>query len=521
MSFYMTQALHRAMQQKPDAVATVYGERQRTWRELCERVARLAAGLRALGVAPGDRVGVLSLNSDRYLETLFAAWWCGAVINPVNIRWSPAEIAYSLDDCDTRVLIVDDMFAAMVPALRDKSKSLTCVVHGGEKALPDGLVSYEALIDSHAAMADAGRRDADLAGVLYTGGTTGFPKGVMLSHANFFSSALAVLGAKITDGDAVFLLAAPMFHVAAIAVAASHGLAGGRFVIVPMFTAEGFCKAAQAHRATHSFLVPAMIQMLTDYPERGQYDLSGLRSLAYGASPIQQALLDRAMAALPHVGFMQAYGMTELAPLVSVLSAEQHGEAARAAGLTRSAGRAATTVEVRIADPAGCELPRGTVGEIMVRGPGVMRGYWNREEETRKVLGDDGWYRSGDGAYMDDQGFIYIVDRVKDMIVTGGENVYSAEVENALAGHPSVAACAVIAVPSDQWGEAVHAVVVPRADQPGSEDELIAFCKERLAGYKCPRSVEFREVLPLSGAGKVLKTKLREPHWAGRERQVG
>ncbi|HSI54785.1 MAG: long-chain fatty acid--CoA ligase [Ramlibacter sp.] len=521
MSFYMTQALHRAMQQKPDAVATVFGERTRTWRELGGRVARLAAGLRGLGVRPGDRVGILSLNSDRYLEVLFATWWCGGVINPVNIRWSPVEIAYSLDDCDTRVLVVDDMFSAMVPALREKSKSLGCVIHAGDKALPAGLVSCEALVESHPPMADAGRRDADLAGVLYTGGTTGFPKGVMLSHANLFSSALAVLGAKITDGDAVFLLAAPMFHVAAIAVATSHGLAAGRFVIVPMFTPEGFCKAAQAHRATHTFLVPTMIQMLIDYPERGSYDLSSLASMAYGASPIQQALLDRAMAALPQVGFMQAYGMTELAPLVSVLSTEHHGEAARAAGRTRSAGRAVTTVEVRIAEPGGDEVARGTVGEIMVRGPGVMRGYWNREEETRKVLDEDGWYRSGDGAYMDDEGFIYIVDRVKDMIVTGGENVYSAEVENALAGHPSVAACAVIAVPSEQWGEAVHAVVVARGGQDAQADELIAFCKERLAGYKCPRSIEFRDALPLSGAGKVLKTKLREPHWAGHERQVG
>jgi acyl-CoA synthetase (AMP-forming)/AMP-acid ligase II len=339
----------------------------------------------------------------------------------------------------------------------------------------------------------------------------------MLSHANFFASALGVLCARLTDGDAVFLMAAPMFHVAAIAVANSHCLAGGRFVIIPMFTAEGFCRATQAHRATHSFLVPTMIQMLVDHPTFAQHDLSSLAQLAYGASPIQQTLLDRAMAALPHVGFVQAYGMTELAPLVSVLSASDHGVSSR----TRSAGSAVSTVEVRIVDEQGGELPRGNVGEIAVRGPSVMQGYWNRDAETRKVLDADGWYRSGDGAYMDDDGFIFIVDRLKDMIVTGGENVYSAEVENVLARHPAVAACAVIAVPSEQWGEAVHAVVVARKDETPSADDLIAFCKEHLAGYKCPRTVELREALPLSGAGKVLKTKLREPYWAAQERRVG
>ena len=520
MSFYLTQSLHRAMQQQPDAVATVFGERRRTWREIGERVARLAAGLRSLGVNPGDRVAMLALNSDRYFEYLLATWWVGAAINSVNIRWSPAEIAYSLDDCETRILIVDDIFAPMVPALREQSRALATLVYAGEKGTPDGMTGFESLIASHEPMADARAGGDDLAGVLYTGGTTGFPKGVMLTHTNFCASAHAVLGARITDGDAVFLLAAPMFHVAAIAVATSHGLAGGRFVIVPMFTAQGFCQAVQAHRATHSFLVPTMIQMLVDDPARAGFDLGSLEQLAYGASPIQQALLERAMKALPHVAFVQAYGMTELAPLVSTLSAWHHSEHGRVKDKTRSAGQAASTVEVRIVAPDGAELPRGTVGEIAVRGPGVMRGYWNREAETRQVLDTNGWYRSGDGAYMDEDGFIFIVDRVKDMIVTGGENVYSAEVENALAAHPGVAACAVIAVPSEQWGEAVHAVVVPRAGQAPGEAELIAFCKERLAGYKCPRSVELREALPLSGAGKVLKTRLREPHWAGLERQV-
>jgi acyl-CoA synthetase (AMP-forming)/AMP-acid ligase II len=263
-----------------------------------------------------------------------------------------------------------------------------------------------------------------------------------------------------------------------------------------------------------------MIQMLVDHPAMSRpRDLSTLRTVVYGASPISESGLDRAMAALPGVGFVQAYGMTELAPLATVNPACYHTAEGRKLGKLRSAGRAGYCVELRIVDGDDRELPRGTVGEVVVRGPNVMQGYWNQPQLTARAV-RDGWMHTGDGAWMDEDGFIFIVDRLKDMIITGGENVYSAEVENALAQHPGVAACAVIGIPSAQWGESVHAVVVRKPGQDVPAEALIAHCKTQIAGYKCPRSVDFVAALPLSGAGKVLKTKLRDPFWQGLERSV-
>jgi long-chain acyl-CoA synthetase len=268
-------------------------------------------------------------------------------------------------------------------------------------------------------------------------------------------------------------------------------------------------------RVTHLLLVPTMIQPAMKKPR----DPGSLQTIIYGASPITEAVLDRAMAALPSVSFVQAYGMTELSPLATINPARYHAVENRHLGKLRSAGRASFCTEVRIVDPEGRELPRGEVGEVAVRGPNVMLGYWNKPQQTAQA-DRDGWMQTGDGAYMDEDGFIFIVDRVKDMIISGGENVYCGEVENALAQHPAVQACAVIGIPDARWGEAVHAVVVRMPGNDSGADALIAHCKTLIAGYKCPRSVEFVEALPLSGAGKVLKTALRAPYWSGRERRV-
>jgi long-chain acyl-CoA synthetase len=263
-----------------------------------------------------------------------------------------------------------------------------------------------------------------------------------------------------------------------------------------------------------------MIQMLVDHPALGSYDLSPLKNVLYGASPISEALLDRAIAALPGVRFIQAYGMTELSPLATVLHWNEHIGEGRAKGRHRSAGRALLGCEVRIVDADHNLLPFGEIGEIIVRGDNVMMGYWERPEETARAI-IDGWMHSGDGGWMDEDGFVYVVDRLKDMIITGGENVYSIEVENAVARHPAVAQCAVIGIPSKRWGEQVHAVVVKKSGAKVSADELIAFCKTLIAGYKCPRSVDISETpLPLSGAGKILKRELRKSFWEGRERRV-
>jgi long-chain acyl-CoA synthetase len=291
-------------------------------------------------------------------------------------------------------------------------------------------------------------------------------------------------------------------------------------VIIPAFNPELLLDTIAKQRVTHTLLVPTMIQMTVDHPAmKMPRDLACLQTIIFGASPMSEAVLDRAMAAFPQAGFVQAYGMTELAPLATINPAFNHTPQGRQLGKLRAAGRPGFCVEVRIVDPLGREVPRGTVGEVVVRGPNVMQGYWNRPEQTAQAI-RDGWMHTGDGAWMDEDGYIFITDRLKDMIISGGENIFSAEVENALAQHPAVAACAVIGIPSPQWGETVHAVVIPHAGALVDQDELVNHCKALIAHYKCPRSIEFRDALPLSGAGKVLKTRLREPFWHGHARHV-
>jgi len=517
---YLTQALHRAVQQHPDRLAVRFGDRQRSFRALADRVARLAGALQKLGMQAGDRVAMLSLNSDRYFEYQMAVPWGGGVLNPCNFRWTPAEILYSLDDSGSTILLVDETFRPAVEQFRRDARTLREVIYCGDGDAPAGMHGYEALLAEAQPATDVLRRGEDLAGIFYTGGTTGFPKGVMLSHINLCSSGLAGRTEGVATPGGTYLHAAPMFHLADMGVAVAHWMEGNAHSIIPAFNPEHVLDAIARDRVTHVLLVPTMIQMLVDHPSmKKPRDLGSLQTVIYGASPISEAVLERAMAALPGVGFVQAYGMTELSPIATVNPAWYHTPEARKLGKLRSAGRASYVTEVRIVDPEDREVPRGTVGEVVVRGPNVMQGYWNKPELTAQAL-RDGWMHTGDGASMDEDGFIFIADRLKDMIITGGENVYSAEVENALAQHPAVAACAVIGVPSAEWGESVHAVVVRKADHTISAEQLIAHCKASIAGYKCPRSVDFVDALPLSGAGKVLKTRLREPFWQGRERAV-
>ena len=517
---YLTQSLHRGMRLFPQRLATVFGERRRTYADIGERVARLAGALRRLGVAPGDRVGMLSLNSDRYVEYFYATYWAGGVVNPANIRWSPAEIAYSLADCETRVLFIDDPFLPMLPALREKAPCLTTVIHCGNGPTPDGLLSYEALVVDGPAVEDALRGGEDLAGVFYTGGTTGFPKGVMLPHRALYANGLALAFEGHGLHGGIGLHAAPMFHLADHAFLNALAMTGGTHVMLPMFQPKAVAEIIARERVKAAVLVPTMIQMFVDSPDVRGIDLSSLQLLLYGGSPIAEAVIDRTLALMPHVRMVQAYGQTEIAPVATVLQPEYHVGPGRALRKVRSAGQAIPICEVRIVDTAGREVPTGTVGEVTIRGPGVMHGYWNKPAETAAVL-RGGWMHTGDGGYLDADGFLFIVDRVKDMIVTGGENVYSVEVENAVAKHPAVAQVAVIGVPDEEWGERVHAVVVPRQGQQVTLDELHEHCKALIANYKCPRSMEIAETLPMSGAGKITKNVLREKYWAGRERRVG
>ncbi|MDR0246525.1 MAG: long-chain-fatty-acid--CoA ligase [Burkholderia sp.] len=519
MNSHLTQPLHKALRERPGATAVTSAGRDFSHREFADRVARLAAVLRAEGLEAGGRVGMIALNSHHYLEFLYGTWWAGGVVNPVNIRWTLQEVAYSLDDCDTRILLVDDTFKAMVPALRALSKSLRTVIYTGAGETPDGAKHYENLLARAQPVPDAMRQGQDLAAVMYTGGTTGQPKGVMLSHANMVSCAMGCLIAIPRGPDSVAVVVAPLFHIGGCALLLQAMQNLHRVVMVPMFEEQAVLEAIQVHRATEIFLVPLMLRRLLDYAAFKTYDLSSVRQLIYGASLIDSALLNRAMAQLSGVGFYQVYGMTECAPVITVLPAQAHLVGYKGGSKVGSAGLPITQVEVRISDGEDRDVPRGTVGEILARGPMVMQGYWNKPQETAQAL-RGGWMHTGDSAYQDEDGYLFVVDRVKDMIVTGGENVYSAEVENAIAQMPQVSQSAVIAVPDEQFGERVHAVIVLCPGEVLTEEAVIQHCRSLIAGYKVPRSVEFRDSLPTAAAGKLLKHELRKPFWQDRQRAV-
>jgi acyl-CoA synthetase (AMP-forming)/AMP-acid ligase II len=514
----LTQPLHKALIECPQAEALACAGRRTSWQAFAERVARLAAVLQQLGLQPGDRVGMLGMNSDHFVIYLHAVWWAGGVINPVNIRWSAAEIAYSLDDCDTRILLVDAHFHAVAAGLRSQSRSLQQLLHWGDGPAPQGFIDGPAGVAQASPVADALRGGDDLAAVMYTGGTTGRPKGVMLSHANLASNVLSANLAATRPVNSVGIHCAPMFHVGGMALALQLIQRLCRQVILPGFDELPVLQAIAAEGGTETFLVPTMLKRLVEHPRLADFDTRSLQLVLYGAAPIDDALLAHARQALPAAGFCQLYGMTELSPVVTALPAWCHAPGQPPERL-RSVGRAVPIAEVRIVDADDQPVAPGTVGEIVVRGPLVMQGYWGQPEQSAQAL-RGGWMHTGDGGRMDGDGFFYVVDRIKDMIVTGGENVYSAEVENAITQLPQVSMVAVIGVPDDRWGERVHAVLVLRPGAALSADQLQAHCRTLIAGYKCPRSVEFREALPLSAAGKVLKVDLRAPFWAGKTRNV-
>jgi long-chain acyl-CoA synthetase len=514
----VTQALTSAVQLRKDSIGTIHAGRSRTWKEVGRRVAGAAGGFRRLGIEAGDRIAILALNSDLYIEAIYAIAWAGAVVVPLNTRWATAENTYVLDDATPRLLLVDKSFADVAASLKG-AKSLAAVIYLDDGPPPDGMLSYDRLAETDP-IDDASGANNDLAGIFYTGGTTGFPKGVMLSHANIIYESLVWIYALRFKEHTRYLHSAGLFHLAGTSPMVALTLIGGTHVTIPKFEPELAMRAIAEHKVDYCLFVPTMLNMMLNHPSFGQYDLGSVKDCEYGASPMPDALLVKLMRTLPSWRFHQGYGMTESAALATILPWEYHALEGPLAGKRKSAGRAAPGVEILIVDGKGRELPRGTVGEIAIRGAGVMLGYWRKPEETSRVL-RNGWLHTGDGAWMDEDGFVYIVDRLKDMIVSGGENVYSGEVENAIFQHEHVRECAVIAIPDPHWGEAVHAIVVPKHGLALDAETVIAHCRTLIAGYKCPRSVEIRlEPLPLTGSGKIMKSALREERWRGYTRAV-
>ncbi len=520
---YMTQSFRRAVQLGGEKTAVIDGNERRSWREVDGRVRRLAGALAGLGVGKGDRVLLLALNSGRYFEVYYACFWLGAVCVPISTRWTLDEISYALGDSEPSVFLVDPNLRDKALALRDRGELNVPIVEvSGLPSPVSGLLAYEQLIEEADPLDSVSVAGDTMAMICYTGGTTGKSKGVMLSHLALWSSALS-FGHEVRDlssESSVTLLVMPLFHIGGVQTMFSTVIGAGCNVFMPAYDTVGFLETVQREKITHTVLVPTMVRMLIDLPDLPSYDVSSLKVLTYGAAPMSQAQIEETLRKLPGTDLQQGYGQTELAPFISTLRPEDHRATGQLAARLRSAGRACVGCEVIIADPDGKEVPRGTLGEILVRGPNMMLGYWRKPEETAATL-VDGWVRTGDAGYMDEDGYFFIIDRLKDMIVSGGENIYSTEVENALASHPAVATGIVIGVPHERWGEAVHAIVVLREGHEASAEELIDHCRRQIAGYKCPRSVELRtEPLPVSGAGKILKRELRKPYWEGRASAV-
>lgn len=505
----ISHVLHRNRQLFGGRTATSFTTRERTWTEHAERVGRLAGGMARLGVKPGDRVAMLAVNSDRYLEWFFAASWLGCPFVPVNTRLALPEMVHWLTDSTTSMLFVDDRHLPLLGPILDSVPSIRSVCYVGDEQPPSGVSSFEDLIESGPPVEETPGSDSDLAGIFYTGGSTGTSKGVMLSHRNLTANALQNHRSFGYDEQTVYLHAAPMFHLANGLGMFLTALAGGTSTMVPSFEAAAVLATIESARVTSTVMVPTMVNMVNNHPDATRRDLSSWDSLIYGGAPMTASTIEGLVAVAPHVRLFQTYGQTEASPIVTMLPPERHVFAGALAGKIASAGQAVPGLRVAVLDHEGKEVPRAQVGEICAQGDTVMLGYLNRPEETAHAL-RGGWLHTGDAGYMDADGFVFVVDRLKDMIISGGENVYCAEVENALAAHSDVLECAVFGIPHEKWGETVHAVVRARETASLTPQALIDHCRLLIANYKCPRSVEIRtEELPKSGAGKIQKQVLR------------
>src|SRR5689334_16246343 len=518
----------RAVALRPNSEAIVDGETRLTYAQWGRRVRGLTGGLRNLGLRGGDVIAVIGQNHFRHLECWVGIPAAGMVLNDLNYRLAVPELEFIINDCGARALVADGAYLDVARQLKQRCPSLEYLVYFGAEATPDGWTPWDELCaakplpEDHA---DLRAITADtLAAISYTGGTTGLPKGVMQSHGNLLANAKHMLIANPLLPTDRFFHAAPMFHAADAATTFALTFMGGAHVCIRGYEPELFGRIVEAEKVTVALIVPTMINMLLNHPATPGRDLSSWRLLMYGASPMPVELLLKACSLLP-CDIVQLYGMTEASPLVTSMQRNDNRDGARGIEPARSrlasCGQPVVGVEVEVRRSDGSVCKPREVGEVYVRGPNIMLGYWKRPEETANALVDDGWYRSGDVAWADEEGYLFVVDRAKDMIISGGENIYTTEVENAVFRHPAVLEVAVFGIPHEGFGEMVHAEVVTKPNLSVTADEIVATCREHIGGYKVPRSVVIRsEPLPKSGAGKILKRSLRDPYWQGKQRAV-
>ncbi len=514
--------LNHSVKLYPNRVAFIDGDVRYTYTQSRERIHRLAQALLDLGLKPGDNIAILANNSHRYYETYYVADVAGMPLAPLNTRLAPAEYEFICNDGEIKALILGPEFYETYTKFKAGVPGLKHVILLNSEA--EGCLEYETLIAGAQPLDHSVREwdENEMIDLCYTGGTTGLPKGVMLTQRNVVSNAIhAAMAAEFRETD-VWLHAAPMFHLADAWACYAITMVGGVHVFIPSFTPQATLEAIEHHKVTKTILVPTMINFLINFPGVETFDTSSLDLVLYGASPMS---VDRLLAAVKLFGpkFAQAYGMTETSPILTAMKKEWTKFDGSDADNRRlaSCGREVPGVDVRVVDAStGEDVKPGQAGEIIAKGPNVMLGYWKRPKETEDAL-RGGYMHTGDVAMVDEDNFVYIVDRAKDMIISGGENVYTTEVENALYEHPAVLEVAVIGIPDPQWGEAVLAVVVPREGADPSERELIDHCRTLIAGYKCPKRVVVQNSpLPKSGPGKILKTEIRKPYWAGKEKAV-
>ncbi|GAA3523036.1 fatty acid--CoA ligase [Aeromicrobium panaciterrae] len=502
----------------PDSHAIVGEGRTITYGELSSRSDAVAAGLVAHGLAVGDRVAYLARNATEYWELFFGAAKAGVVIVPLNFRLAPDEIAWILGDAEPAAILVEDHLTGSVPA--DWSGLRLVFAQAAEPQVTDGWQAYETWLAAQPAEDPKRDQGGDaLCSLMYSSGTTGRPKGVTTTVAGFLWAVDAFSALFDVSTSSVSLVPTPYYHIAAGGWSLIALAAGGTIVQFTEVTPQNMLGLLVQHRATHVIMVPTVMQLFITSPEASAADYSSVEHVVYGGSPISETVMLGAQKVFG-AQLSQSYGLTETIGVTTFLRPEDHvvGPDSK----LRSAGRAVDGLEVAIMDPDTGELcDTGVVGEVVTRGPGVTKAYWRLEKETREAFWPGEWFRTGDAGYMDADGYVFLKDRIKDLLMSGGENIYPAEVENAIMAHPAVQEVAVIGVPSERWGESPHAVIVPKAGETIDPDELIAFTRERLAHYKCPTSVELVKELPRNPSGKVLKRELRAPWWAGHERNIG